>query len=234
MRGMTRLILVVLMIGLTISATPTMAQEVTPPVVDWPSEARFVAEPTPMALVVPWPSEARFVAEPTPMALVVPWPSEARFVADAAPMALLVPWPSEARFAEQEGLLAGTQPLVDPTANKVIYRDVAATFFGNDDATLLFAHYDATLAQLRFAEWVEWQEAFSDLDAALDFQIAEGDRVLSCWTFHGIHSGEFMGVAPTGRPVSFTVLYTARLVDGQVVEEIGQLDLRQLLDQLGA
>ena len=52
--------------------------------------------------------------------------------------------------------------------------------------------------------------------------------------FYGTHEGEFMGVAPTGRQVTFRGLSLNRLVDGKIVEAWIEMDLEDILGQIGA
>ena len=42
------------------------------------------------------------------------------------------------------------------------------------------------------------------LPLPIDRQIAEGEWVVSCITASGTHSGEWIGIAPTGKEVTFT------------------------------
>ena len=49
----------------------------------------------------------------------------------------------------------------------------------------------------------ELYTAFPDLQHEIQDQIAEGDKVVTRWTATGSHRGEFMGIPPTGRRVSF-------------------------------
>jgi predicted ester cyclase len=71
--------------------------------------------------------------------------------------------------------------------------------------------------------------------AVPDFQItihdlsAEGDKVV----VRSTHKGEFMGVPPSGKRVSFGVYDTIRMADGKVVEHWGQMDNMGLMQQLG-
>src|SRR2546427_9011056 len=51
--------------------------------------------------------------------------------------------------------------------------------------------------------------AFPDLVETIDDLVAEGDHVVERMTLRGTHLGEFMGVAPTGKPVSWTAISTA-------------------------
>jgi predicted ester cyclase len=54
------------------------------------------------------------------------------------------------------------------------------------------------------------------------------------FTFRGTHTGEFMGIAPTGRSVTMTGIDVVRIVDGKIVEFWYAEQLHDLLRQLGA
>ena len=61
--------------------------------------------------------------------------------------------------------------------------------------------------------------AFSDIRISVRDQIAEGDKVASRLTMTAIHDkGEFMGVAPSGRPISRDGTVIFRVVEGKIVE----------------
>src|SRR5438876_9090167 len=47
-----------------------------------------------------------------------------------------------------------------------------------------------------------FRRAFPDLHVTLDDMIAEGDKVVTGFTWRGTHRGEFMGLAPTGKRVT--------------------------------
>src|SRR5262245_9305813 len=59
--------------------------------------------------------------------------------------------------------------------------------------------------------------AFPDLTHKVDHQIAEGDTVATRVTMTGTHLGPFMGVAPTGRQMTWNVLLMDVVVDGKIV-----------------
>ena len=65
-------------------------------------------------------------------------------------------------------------------------------------------------------------------------QLAEGDKVMTYKVFSGTHTGEFLGIPPTGRKVRFGVMDIVRIADGQFVEHWGMVDQLGLLTQLGA
>ncbi|MEL7011441.1 MAG: ester cyclase, partial [Cyanobacteria bacterium J06588_4] len=62
---------------------------------------------------------------------------------------------------------------------------------------------------------------------------AEGDKVVTRGIFKGTHRGELMGIAPTEKQVTFSVVHIDRIENGLVVEHWGQGDVRELMQQLG-
>lgn len=76
--------------------------------------------------------------------------------------------------------------------------------------------------------------AFPDFHISREDVIAEGDKVVTRFTFSGTHEGEFMGVPATGRQFSITAIAIARIVDGKLVEWWENADVMSLMQQLGA
>src|SRR5260370_37346731 len=64
--------------------------------------------------------------------------------------------------------------------------------------------------------------------------VAEGDKVVFRMTGRGTHHGAFMGITPTGKPMTITIIDIARFANGQVVEHWGNRDDLGMLHQLGA
>src|SRR5262245_13839022 len=60
--------------------------------------------------------------------------------------------------------------------------------------------------------------AFSDFHLVLEDLLAEANKVAVRWTMHGKHTGEFSGVAPTGKQVTFTGIAILRIAAGQIEE----------------
>jgi steroid delta-isomerase-like uncharacterized protein len=76
--------------------------------------------------------------------------------------------------------------------------------------------------------------AFPDFKATIDDLVAEGDKVVIRQTWRGTHKGEFMGIPPTAKSVSFGVIDILRIAGGKVVEHWGLMDSTSLMQQLGA
>jgi steroid delta-isomerase-like uncharacterized protein len=78
------------------------------------------------------------------------------------------------------------------------------------------------------------RSAFPDFKATIDDMIAEGDKVVVRMTWRGTHKGEFMGIPPTGKSVSFGVIDIVRFAGDKFVEHWGLMDSTSMMQQLGA
>ena len=82
------------------------------------------------------------------------------------------------------------------------------------------------------------REAFPDKHFTVEDAVAEGDKVVLRWRFHGTHSGDFwtpVGTMPaTGRPLTLTATLIYRLEDGKIAEEWAAIDWLTVVQQLGA
>jgi predicted ester cyclase len=76
-------------------------------------------------------------------------------------------------------------------------------------------------------------DAFPDLQLTVEDAVGEGDLVAQRIHFEGTHTGEFQGLPPTHRKVTFSGLELNRFVDGRVAEHWFQMDSLTLLQQLG-
>ncbi len=79
-----------------------------------------------------------------------------------------------------------------------------------------------------------YRRAFPDTQFVIDEQIAEGDRVMTRWTAHGTHKGEFPGIPVTGRKAEVSGVQVDRFVNGKIVETWSVFDQLGLMQQLGA
>jgi len=76
--------------------------------------------------------------------------------------------------------------------------------------------------------------AFPDGHLDVEDMVAEDDRVACRYTLRGTHTGGFMGVPATDRPVTVRGMTVLRFVDGKCVERWQSLDELGMLQQLGA
>lgn len=75
--------------------------------------------------------------------------------------------------------------------------------------------------------------AFPDLHATIDDLIAEDDKVVARVTICGTNHGSFMGMPPTGKQATWSLIDISRLADGKIVEHWLQMDEISLMQQLG-
>jgi steroid delta-isomerase-like uncharacterized protein len=75
--------------------------------------------------------------------------------------------------------------------------------------------------------------AYPDLRIQVDDLIEEGDKVVARQTVTGTHRGEYMGLAPTGKPVAYNEIFIFRYVDGRIAETWGVVDVLSQMKQLG-
>ena len=80
---------------------------------------------------------------------------------------------------------------------------------------------------------LESNTAFPDTSVTVEDQVAEGDRVVTRWTFRGTHTAAYMGVPPSGRQLTVSGVHIHRIVDGKIVEVWAYPDVLGFLQQLG-
>jgi predicted ester cyclase len=79
-----------------------------------------------------------------------------------------------------------------------------------------------------------WRTAFPDGYMTIEDLVVEGDLVGVRNSWHGTHTAEFYGIPPSGKWVDVTSIGLDRVVDGQVVEGWGEMDMVGMMQQLGA
>ena len=75
--------------------------------------------------------------------------------------------------------------------------------------------------------------AFADYRIALADPIAEGNLAAIRWSATGTHLGEFQGIAPTGRQVTWTGITLFRIGCGRIAEVWSEVDAPGRLQQIG-
>jgi len=77
------------------------------------------------------------------------------------------------------------------------------------------------------------QAAFPDIHWVIDEMVAEGDRVVTRFTWTGTHRSAFLGVRATGRRVTVKGVVMDQLVDGKMNESRILMDSLGMMQQLG-
>jgi len=87
-------------------------------------------------------------------------------------------------------------------------------------------------------EWQTLMSFFAANSPRLQFnveeQIAEGNTVVTRYTWHTVHEREFMGMAPTGKHLTLASIALHRVRDGKITEEFVLDDYLGLFRQIGA
>jgi predicted ester cyclase len=128
--------------------------------------------------------------------------------------------------------------------HKALHRRVINALWNEGDLDAIDGHLDPDVVGHAQAERVgpkdlklfvrEFREAFPDLKVTIEHEVAEGDELISMSTFRGTHTGEFRGVAPTGRSMELSsASYTRFDENSRVVEESVVYDQLGMLNQLG-
>lgn len=160
----------------------------------------------------------------------------------AAPVSAETGGHRTARGAERDD--THEEPPMAGEANKAVVRRWFQAFNDGDmtaeaavRAPEFLAHVAGLAGPLDGAGWQQFIAAFltgfPDLRLTIDDLLAEGDRVAVRWTLHGTQLGAFMGIAPTGKPVTISAIEINRISDGHVAEHWVVLDQLGLLQQLG-
>ena len=79
----------------------------------------------------------------------------------------------------------------------------------------------------------EMYDAFPDMHVTIDDMVAEGDKVAARTTWTGTHKGEFMGIPPTNKKVTISLIFIDRFAGGKIVEDNGEYSALDLMRQLG-
>lgn len=73
---------------------------------------------------------------------------------------------------------------------------------------------------------------FSDLSIRMLDVFSENEMVATRVLYQGVHSGTCMGIAATGKRISFEALENFKVVDGKIVESWGYWPDKEIEDKL--
>jgi steroid delta-isomerase-like uncharacterized protein len=76
--------------------------------------------------------------------------------------------------------------------------------------------------------------AFSEVSCVAEDMVAEGDKVAVRWSWSGKHTGDYMGMAPTGKQATMTGISIIHIADGKITAEWDEQDNMGFMAQLGA
>jgi steroid delta-isomerase-like uncharacterized protein len=79
-----------------------------------------------------------------------------------------------------------------------------------------------------------YRTACPDLQCTVEEIMAEGDKVALRWVSRGTHQGDLMGIAPTGKQVTFRGIQMQRISEGKIEEEWAGFNTLGALQEIGA
>jgi len=103
-----------------------------------------------------------------------------------------------------------------------------------------YIHPDAVMHVPGFdrQSWLEFDSklvaAFEDLAITVFDQLEEGDKVATRWLLGGHHTGQFLGIPPSGRYASFTATTFDRVEEQKIIEHWSDADFTAFLQKLAA
>lgn len=77
-------------------------------------------------------------------------------------------------------------------------------------------------------------DAFSEVHVSVEDTIVEGDRVVERHIARAVHTGEFNGVAATGKKVFWTENHIYRVEDGKIAEAWSEVSFHDLMKQISS
>jgi len=113
---------------------------------------------------------------------------------------------------------------------------------GDDEALAASFAPDCTISVAGMPDTVEglrqalpaFRQAFSDIAIRMGETVSQGDMIGYRMSFTGTHSGDFMGVPPTGKRITMSETHIERIEGGKIVLHSGDIDMLGLMQQLGA
>ncbi len=140
-------------------------------------------------------------------------------------------------------------PAAPATSNKATFRRFHDAFASSGDAQFIsttiaeIAEPDvlihipsgqaATGTQALKEVFARVHRVFPDIHVTVEDMIEEGDKVVGRHTVTGTHQGEYMGLPPTGKSVTYNEIIIFRSVNGRIAETWGVVDVFSQMKQLG-
>jgi predicted ester cyclase len=76
------------------------------------------------------------------------------------------------------------------------------------------------------------RSAFSDVQMTIDEMVTEDDKVVTFWQAEGTHTGNWRGIAPTGKRVTWNGTSLYYLHEGKIEEEYTNWNRLDMYEQL--
>jgi steroid delta-isomerase-like uncharacterized protein len=74
---------------------------------------------------------------------------------------------------------------------------------------------------------------FSQIEVVVEDAVEQGDTIAARCTVRGTHTGDGLGVAPTGRRVEYSGMTMVKVKDGKMVAGWNNFDVAGMMQQIG-
>lgn len=102
-----------------------------------------------------------------------------------------------------------------------------------EDITLISSPENITGIENFKAYYNEFLVGFSDINFTIVDVFGQGDKLVKHWRFEGNHTGNFVGIPPTGNHVDIEGTTLVKMRDGKIAQEQDFMDNMAFLQQLG-
>ena len=82
--------------------------------------------------------------------------------------------------------------------------------------------------------WAAFFTGLPDVKVTMEDLVISGDRIVGRFTYRGTHTGNFVGIPATGKPVEMRSIDIWRVQNGMFAEHWDELNLMQVFQHLGA
>jgi hypothetical protein len=131
---------------------------------------------------------------------------------------------NKARFSRFQDASTGDAEVISKTIDELVEPDVLIH---------MPLPIQATGAQALKQVWAMLLRGLPDVHVTVEDLIAEGDKIVSRNTVTGTHQGEYMGLPPTGKSITYNEIFIFRFTNGRIAEMWGVVDVFSQMKQLG-
>ena len=136
-----------------------------------------------------------------------------------------------------------TEPLSEQAKNKGIVRQFNTGFIQDGDTNIFYDIIDPQVinhsappgmsngADGMFSLIQLFKKALPGLTVEITHQVAEEDLVITRKAFHATHTGEIMGIPPSGKKITIFIIDIIRLRNGKYVEHWSVRDISDLIQK---
>jgi steroid delta-isomerase-like uncharacterized protein len=110
-----------------------------------------------------------------------------------------------------------------------VFEEILADNFINHSAPAgISAGRDGMIAFFKNILW----KSLADVTVEIHDQVAEGDKVVTRKTIHGIHVGDFFGHPASNKKLELHIIDIVKLLNGQYIEHWRVWDLQDIIRQI--